>query len=337
MSSSAANPKAPASATLIMTLLNEASGIETFLQSLTTQTVLPSEIVIVDGGSTDSTLSILRAWQPPSGVTLVLEELPGAGISQGRNRAIELASFEKILVTDAGTQVNSDWVEKILAGLESAEVASGFFEPLAGTFFSTLIAAVITPTITEIDPEKFLPSSRSIGFSTKAWRRGGKYPEWLDYCEDLIFDIAMRDAGVTFRFVPDAIVRWEGRPSFTAFAKQYYRYARGDGKAQLWARRHAIRYGAYLGGLALVVLALVASPFWWIALGAGFFIYMSQPFRRVLFFRNTVGAAWPGAILLAPFVVVLGDVSKMLGYPAGLVWRRKNRLVASASIANVAD
>lgn len=329
MSPSPTRVASPAPASLIMTILNEGGGIEGFLQSIANQTVLPSEMVIVDGGSTDSTLRILRAWRPPAGVTLLIEELAGAGISKGRNRAIELASFDRILVTDAGTQVEPDWAEKMLDGLNYADVASGFFEPLPGTFSSTLIATVITPTIKEIDPEKFLPSSRSIAFTKDAWLRGGKYPEWLDYCEDLIFDIAMKDAGVSFRFVPDAIVRWEGRPSFTAFAKQYFRYARGDGKAQLWARRHAIRYTAYIGGVMLLALALIANPLWWLLLAAGSFAYMSQPFRRVLYFREKLGGSWPFALLLAPFVVVLGDVSKMLGYPAGLSWRRKNRPVQS--------
>lgn len=335
MNPSPARVTEPAPASLIMTILNEGSGIASFLQSIANQTVLPSEIVIVDGGSIDSTLSALRSWQPPAGVTLVIDELAGAGISRGRNRAIELASFDKILVTDAGTQVEPDWAEKMLEGLNHADVASGFFEPLSGTFSSTLIASVITPTIKEIDPNKFLPSSRSIAFTKDAWLRGGMYPEWLDYCEDLIFDIAMKDAGVSFRFVPDAIVRWEGRPSFAAFAKQYYRYARGDGKAQLWARRHAIRYAAYVGGAILLALALIVNPLWWLLLAAGFFAYMSQPFRRVLFFREKLGGSWPFALLLAPLVVVLGDVSKMLGYPAGLSWRRKNRPV-QADAAHVA-
>ena len=35
------------------------------------------------------------------------------------------------------------------------------------------------------------------------------------------------------------------RESLRSFWTQYYRYARGDGKADLWRKRHAIRYATY--------------------------------------------------------------------------------------------
>ena len=40
------------------------------------------------------------------------------------------------------------------------------------------------------------------------------------------------------------------------------------------------------------------------------------------------GLRWPQrlwALLLIPLIRLAGDVAKMLGYPAGLRWRRKNR------------
>lgn len=335
MSDSARAERATVPATLIMTVLNEASGLPAFLQSLSIQTVMTQEIVVIDGGSTDQTLTILNEWVAPKGVRLVVDQIVGAGISQGRNRAIELASFDKILVTDAGTTVDANWMHELYNALGSSDVASGFFEPLAGSFTATLIATAITPSIKEIDPEKFLPSSRSIGFTKNAWRSGEGYPEWLDYCEDLIFDLKMKAAGMRFEFVPSAIVQWEGRSSFRAFAKQYYRYARGDGKASLWAKRHAIRYVAYLGGLALVCLAVFANPLWWVVLAIAIFAYLRKTFARLLYFRRLLGRKLIPALLLSPFVVVLGDVSKMLGYPVGLAWRRKNG--AAVSEQNVVD
>ena len=38
-----------------------------------------------------------------------------------------------------------------------------------------------------------------------------------------------------------------------AFWHQYFRYARGDGKAGLFAKRHAIRYATYAGLLAFLL------------------------------------------------------------------------------------
>ena len=54
-----------------------------------------------------------------------------------------------------------------------------------------LLASTTTlPDQTDIDPARFLPSSRSVAFRREVFDRTGGYPEWLDYCEDLLFDMA---------------------------------------------------------------------------------------------------------------------------------------------------
>ena len=44
----------------ITTVYNEEKDIRLFLDSLINQTYLPEEVIIVDGGSTDGTLKIIR-------------------------------------------------------------------------------------------------------------------------------------------------------------------------------------------------------------------------------------------------------------------------------------
>ena len=87
----------------------------------------------------------------------------------------------------------------------------------------------------------------------------GGYPEWLDYCEDLVFDLALQQSGARFAFAPRAIAWFRPRGSLAAFFRQYYRYARGDGKADLWRARHAIRYAVYLGALLWCARAPVVA------------------------------------------------------------------------------
>lgn len=314
-----------AEVSLIMTVLNEESGIVEFLDSIAAQSVIPAEIVIVDGGSQDNTVEALRAWTTPSGCSLVTEVLPGAGISQGRNRAIELAFHSRVLVADGGTTLDGRWVEHMIAAFpedDTTVVVGGFFRPTGNSAVERAIAYVVTPMLEEIEPDRFLPSSRSLGFSRDAWSRAGGYPEWLDYCEDLVFDLRMKKLKIPFRFAPDAVVTWTARPSLRAFMKQYYRYARGDGKASLWGKRHAARYGAYVGGAGLLALGFV-TPWSWLAMIAGIAAYQRKFFRRV--WRRRSEIPMPAqALALVPVVVVAGDLAKMAGYPAGLVWRAKH-------------
>ncbi|WP_165397379.1 glycosyltransferase [Microterricola gilva] len=307
----------------MLTVLNEARGLPVFLESLSAQSVLPSEIVVVDGGSTDGTVDLLRAWPAPANCMLTLLVRPGASISEGRNIAVAQTSAERILVTDGGTTLDPRWVERMLAAFDSPEapqVVGGFFEPVGQSLTERTIAFAVTPELHEIEPTSFLPSSRSLAFVREAWESVEGYPEWLDYCEDLIFDISMKNRGFVFAFVPEAIVTWSARSSVRSFMKQYFRYARGDGKASLWWKRHLARYLAYIAGLLLLVGSFF-TPWAAVALALGFVFYMRKFWCRVWNRRARFGPGLIWGLALVPLIVVAGDLAKMAGYPVGLRWR----------------
>jgi hypothetical protein len=171
-----------------------------------------------------------------------------------------------------------------------------------------------------------MPSSRSVAFRREAWERVGGYPEWIDFCEDLIFDFRLAAMVGAFGFVPEAVAHFRPRPTLRAFARQYYRYARGDGKANLFFHRHLIRYLTYLAALPLIVAASVMlSPWWLLALIAGGVYMVATPYRRLLAQWGDLG---PGeklaAALWVPVIRVTGDVAKMAGYPVGVAWRLRH-------------
>jgi GT2 family glycosyltransferase len=313
-------------ATLVLTVLNESASLPAFLASLERQESLPAEVVIVDGGSTDDTISVIACWQPPAGCTVTVVQSPGANISTGRNLAIARAARGRILATDAGTSLDPGWAARLLNAFDapgSPDVVSGFFRPTGGTLLERSIAFTVTPRLAEVDGARFLPSSRSIGFTRDAWASAGGYPEWLDYCEDLVFDLRLKELGLRFAFVPEAWVTWSARSSITAFMTQYYRYARGDGKADLWRKRHAARYGAYGLGVVLAVVAF-AQPLALIVLAAGAGGYLAKFWRRLWRGRDEFGAGLTAGLAIVPVIVVAGDLAKMVGYPAGLWWRRRH-------------
>lgn len=309
-------------ATVIVTILNEQDSVLVLLESIRAQSILPAEIVVIDGGSVDRTVDIVTAWPAPPGVAVRVGVVPGAGISQGRNAAIAAASHERVLVTDAGARLAPVWVQAMLEAFDSgAQVVAGFFEPAGESYMARVLARVIVPTLDEIDTETFLPSSRSLGLLRSAWERVGGYPEWLDYCEDLVFDLELKKAGAAFVFAAEALVTWDARPSLLAFGKQYYRYARGDGKAGLWPRRHLLRYGAYSTGIVLLA-AVGRWPVVAVPLAFGFLAYQAKFLRRLWLGRYGLGGSAALGLAMTPLLVVWGDIAKMVGYPAGLAWRR---------------
>ncbi len=315
---------------VIMTVLNEGESIRRLMDSLATQTRAPDEVVIVDGGSRDQTVEILNCYADRLPLRVLVE--PGANISAGRNRAIAACRADIIAATDAGVVLDADWLAKLVAPLlddTNAQAAAGFFAAEALNVFEAAMGATVLPLRSEIDAATFLPSSRSVAFRKAAWERVGGYPEWLDYCEDLIFDFRLRDLAP---FAPafDAVAHFRPRGSLGAFYRQYLRYARGDGKADLWRKRHAARYLTYLVAAPLVlILGAIVHPLGWALFVPGAAVYLRQPYRRLPTVLRQAGftsvADWLYAAALVPVIRVVGDVAKMIGYPVGVWWRLKHR------------
>jgi glycosyltransferase involved in cell wall biosynthesis len=320
----------PLTVSVIVTVYNEGSSITRLLDSLAAQSRTPVEVVIVDGGSTDNTLDLLQSFGARGEWPLRVYSQPGANISQGRNTAIAAAQGEVIAVTDAGVRLDLRWLEELIRPFEqdpTVDTVAGFFLPDPQTPFETAMGATVLPAVTDVDPDTFLPSSRSVAFRKAAWSATEGYPEWLDYCEDVILDLQLFKRFGPFRFAPRALVYFRPRPDMFSFFLQYYRYARGDGKANLWPRRHAVRYLAYFVLLpALLLMAWQHSPWWLIGLLIGGAAYTFQPYRRLG--KAMRPLAWHQklyVIALVPVIRLVGDVAKIIGYPAGWAWRLRHR------------
>lgn len=318
-----------ASVSVIATVLNEGHSIARLLDSLAAQSRRPDEVVIADGGSSDDTLAVLAQYAARGQLPLRVLSLPGSNISEGRNAAIAAAGGEIIVSTDAGVRLTEDWLRTLVAPFADPEVhvVAGFFHPDPHTPFEIAMGATVLPARSDVSADDFLPSSRSVTFRKTAWQAVGGYPVWLDYCEDLVFDLKLRDRFGPFTFAPEAVVRFRPRSSLRAFTRQYYRYARGDGKADLWRKRHAVRYWTYLVALpGLLALSLGHSPLWLGVLLAGAAAYTFRPYQRL---AGSMGLLSPAqklyAVALVPCIRLVGDVAKMIGYPVGWAWRLRYR------------
>lgn len=321
---------------LIFTVLNEAQSLPALLDSIAAQSRQPDEVVICDGGSTDATLAILQNEQQKGRFCLKILVETGANISRGRNVAIAAAQGPIIACSDAGVRLHPQWLDELTQDLRLAlqqqrqtpMATAGFFLPDPHNTFEIAMSATVLPELRDIKAESFLPSSRSVAFLKTAWTRVNGYPEWLDYCEDLIFDFAIQTHCGGFTFAPKALVYFRPRGSLRSFYKQYYLYARGDGKANLWLKRHLIRYATYLIGFpALALGGWLISPWLWLCLLIAGFLYVRTPLRRLVAMPQ-----WPSlsvaerlrALVFVPTIRVVGDIAKMIGYPAGLAWRMTN-------------
>jgi glycosyltransferase involved in cell wall biosynthesis len=305
------------------TVLNEADTIAELLDSMLAQIRPADEIVINDCGSSDGTDAVVERYAAAGRPVRLVRG--GTNIPSGRNNAIRHTRGALVACTDAGLTLDPRWLERIVAPLEqdAADVVGGFFRAAPRSLFELALAATNYRDADEVRAESFLPFGKSVAFRRLAWEAVGGYPEWASHCEDLLFGMALRHAGFRFAFAPDALVHFQPRPSLAAFARQYYLYARGDGVARLWGRRHALRYATYI---ALAALLAGAARYPWLLLlpALGALVYTRAPLRRLV--RRAPGLSpreLAQAAALVPLIRLVGDLAKMAGYPAGVTRRRR--------------
>ena len=305
-------PSEQVKVSLISTVRDAAPFIEAFLDSIRAQTRIPDEIVIVDGGSTDGTLDVLRA---ATDVTLI--EDPGANIPAGRIAAIRAATHDVIAVSDADCVLTPGWLAGLAGAIEAgADVAMGSYQAIASNLFEACSAATHVPDPAELSEDTFMPSSRSVAFRREAYEAAGGYPEWLDVGEDMYLDLKLRENGAEMVLVRDAVTQWRPRPTFEATWKQYGGYATGDALAGMWPKRHALRFAVY------AALPFLLTRGWgrWVVLIGGV-AYAFKPWRRAFsMLSNPRDRA--AALVGVPLLMAFTDVAKMAGYLRGLARKR---------------
>lgn len=301
---------------LISTLLDEAAGLSEMLAAIDRQTRAPDEIVIVDGGSTDGSPEILQAWAQGR-PEVRIESRRGANISAGRNAAIRLATGDVIAVTDFGCTLEPGWLAALEAGFEDgADVVMGFYTPDPRTRFERIVACLNLPDASDVDPDKFMPSSRSVAFRKAVWEKAGGYPEWLAIGEDMYFNFRVLEAGARRVFAPTALVRWRLRPDLRSTLRQYFRYGEGDGRARMHPKRHGLRFATYAGAAGYLAVA-ARRPALLPALPVVVGLRMAPAYRRAFRRLNPAEAAL--ALAALPALELLIDLAKMAGYVSGRI------------------
>lgn len=312
--------------TLVATLLNEADNLAEWWTSILGQSRQPDEVVLVDGGSRDGTLEMLRALSATAPFPVRLEVCEGCNIARGRNIAIGMATGEITAVTDAGCVLGPFWLEKIVAPMyEDAgiDLVAGFYKPLTGSFFEEVSACATLPLAWEVRERRFMPSSRSLAFRRSVWEATGGYPEWLEIGEDMYFNHTWKNMGIRHVMARDALVYWRMRPGPRSLLRQYFLYARGDGESGMYPQRHLLRFATY-AWLAFCAASprgrRMAAP-----TAAAAAMYAGRRWMRIPSFMEGRPAREQAAAVPCISLLMLAiDGAKMAGYVAGLA-RRKRR------------
>ena len=299
---------------------NEADNIEKLIRRLLTQTRPPDEIVIADGGSTDSTVEIVADFIDKGAPVRLIragEALPG----RGRNLASAAASSDWLAFIDGGIEPDADWLETLESKAKqdaSIDVVYGGCEAVIDSFFTECAAiAYLFPPVRRpgiIARRRFIASSL---MKKSVWLSVGGFPEDLRSAEDHVFMNRIEGAGFNQTYEPRAIVRWHLRPTFASTLKRFVVYARNNIRAGLWREWQARIFFRYflLSVVALGVIVLSPKLVW---LPIGLWVLMLLMRALVAIRRNRIAHPANASrnlkrlVLLVPLIATI-DAAAFIG------------------------
>ncbi|MEM4958432.1 MAG: glycosyltransferase [Nanopusillaceae archaeon] len=225
--------------TAICSVYNEEESILDFLKSITLQTVKPEKFIIVDTGSTDRTVQLIREYASlHRDLNIQLIESPvRLNVAQGRNLAIKNASTDIIVSIDAGVEYSPDFFENIVYPFlidKNIDLVFTTYISMNKNEIQQFFAKYFIPDWEKTDLTNHIPRSSAIAFRKDLWEKCGGYPEWLTYCaEDTIFAINLRRFSNIWGYVKEPLLKWDSPTTLEEALRKNYNYAMGDGEGGL--------------------------------------------------------------------------------------------------------
>ena len=326
---------------IVVTFFNEAENIISFLESVERQSVLPDEVVLVDGGSTDATVEKINQFIKVRKSKITYQIVVKTGNrSVGRNEAIRRAKNEIIACSDVGCTLDSNWLENITEPFKDkdVDVVAGYYDAKADTNFQKSLTPYVLIMPDEVNPDTFLPATRSMAFRKSIWKKIGGFDESLSNNEDYVFARMLKNSGATMVFAGDAIVHWMPRRNFRESYTMFWRFALGDAEAGILRPKVLfifLRYffGFYLIGLTLLYRSIIPL----ILLGLSIVAYIAWSiFKNYRYVKNASAISYLPSLQLMSDAAVLsgtlrGGISKAFLAMKSVIPRNKGSLALLAS------
>jgi glycosyltransferase involved in cell wall biosynthesis len=310
---------------LVIPVRNEERSLPTLIDSIRRQSLMPSEVVIVDGGSADKTVEIARALTAGDERFCIIET-ESATPGLGRNIGIASASNDWIALTDAGIRLEPEWLERLAEEVErdpSAKVVYGGYEVSAESFSERCGALAYAHKKEERPGGRMRgPFIASSLVRRDVWKSVGGFPD-LRASEDLIFMERVKQSGFKTAWAPRAIVWWQPPRTVGATFRRFAVFSRYNvlaGRQQYW------HYGLarqYLLALPFAALALLHSLLWLIVplLGG-----LARVARAIWARREGRGVLWlvnPAQFFGVAMIVAVIDAATFVGWAQAIRQRNK--------------
>ncbi|MGC1340965.1 MAG: glycosyltransferase family A protein [Candidatus Binataceae bacterium] len=195
--------------TVIVPVYNGAATVAAALDSILAQSFTDFEIVAVDDGSTDNSITVLERYHPR--VRIVTQ--PNRGPSAARNLGVVNSSGEYIGFLDADDLWRPAFLERTVAMLEKDAASVLVYTDLeladsTGELMEArLIGARGVPTVNDMLERLWPILPSSVLMRRDAFDRAGGFPEALTSFEDVYFWLLAREQG-GFSYIDEPLAIW---------------------------------------------------------------------------------------------------------------------------------
>ncbi len=313
---------------VVITVKDESQSIGVLLDSLESQTTVSKEIIIVDGGSSDETVKIIKERMKKN-KRIKLFVRKGTSIAEGRNVGVMKTMSKIIAMTDAGCIVSKKWLFNIIRPFSTnpeVGIVSGAYIMTGESLFQEAIKPYLGIQYKLMSFSNFLPSTRSIAFKKSVWEKIGGFSEDLKQTgEDTLFNYQAKKRKIIFSFSKNAVVSWEVPSSLKETFRKFYYYAKGDAQTGIWwhpekkLMTHNIKimaiYSRYIFGFIFFIL----SFFWTIFIKILVLLFLLYLAWAVL--KNYYRLERKSTIILSPFIQIISDIAVMFGFASGFLSR----------------
>jgi succinoglycan biosynthesis protein ExoA len=318
---------------VVIPTLNEAAHIASVIRRLAEDPPRDARvsIVVVDGGSTDGTIEVVRAMAARDERLTLLHNparIQSAGVNLAAARVGE--GVDVLVRCDAHACYPPGYIRRLLETLErtGADTVVVAMDSIAAENCLQRAIAWVSDTALGSGGSAHRAGRRSgfvdhghhAAFRMAAFRRCGGYDESFSHNEDAELDCRHRRLGGTIYLDAGIRIGYRPRTRWKALAQQYYRYGRGRSRT---VRRHPrsmrARQLAVPAHLAATVGAVLLSP-WWPALLGWPLLYGSMLVLASLYTAVRHGSAC--GLLAGPAAGAM-HFSWALGFFAGLITIRE--------------
>lgn len=259
---------------VVATTYNDADEILKYLENICGQSEPPAEVIIVDGGSQDNTVSIIENYALNSLIPIHAVRGGRLNISQGYNEAIRHSKSRLIGITGIGNYYEKDFFQKLLSK-QIQEDCDVTYSPVRG-WSKGAFSEKYNNTILHGEKGQRLPIASNHGALVKREifeSLGFFYEDFIYAGEDTEFYSLVAAKGYKSARVENAFVYWFTPTSYSEYFRQLKNYAIAE--LQIHNDKVLFRNTIVVILPALLAAVLVRTPLY-------LFFYLGTVFLFVL-------------------------------------------------------